>query len=108
MARFPVFLSRSTYRDSTGTLISLAERRLVRQSPDDTILAVVDAPRGSYVRSRPDPNGPDQLVVPLRSSILGLVFGGRVTIPAKYLIGDAHRGVHGLRLATRRPEALKT
>src|SRR4051794_2581435 len=31
MARFPVFLSRSTYRDSTGTLISLAERRLVRQ-----------------------------------------------------------------------------
>jgi len=96
--RFPVFLARSRHVDHTGNVISLAERRLIRQNPDDPILAIVMAPSGSRVRTRPDANGPDQLIVPLGRSLLGRVFGGRVAIPAKYVIGDAHRGAHGLSL----------
>ena len=99
MIRFPVFLARSTHNGRVGAKISVSERRLVRQSPDDPVIAVVEAPRGSRIRTRPDPNGPDQLVIPLSDSLLGRVFGRRVVIPAKYLIGDAHRGAYGLSLA---------
>lgn len=106
MVQFPVFLARSTHRDRIGNVVALAERRLVRQSPDDPVIAIVEAPTGSRVQSREDPNGPDQLVVPLDSSLLGRIFGARVTIPAKYLIGDAHRGAYGLSLAKIRPEVL--
>jgi len=98
MIRFPVFLARSRYRDRSGTLISLSERRLIRQNADDPIIAIVSAPLGSRVRTKPDANGPDQLIVPLGRTILGRIFGARVAIPAKYLIGDAHRKVHGLAL----------
>jgi hypothetical protein len=106
MISVPVFLSRSTYRGRVGGVISLAERRLVRQSPDDPVIAVVQAPRGSRIRTRPDPNGPDQLVVPLGTSLLGRIFGQRVAIPAKYLIGDAHRGAYGLLLVEFKTEAV--
>ena len=98
MLQFPVFLVRNSLRDRCGNVISHAERRLVRQSPDDRVLAVVEAPKGSRIRSRQDPNGPDQLVVPLRPSLWGRFFSGRVTIPAKYLMGDARRGAYGLSL----------
>ena len=98
MSVFPVFLVRSRHRGQSGTVVTVAERRLVRQSPDDPIIAVVHAPRGSRVRSRPDPNGPDQLTVPLGRSLWGRLFGARAIIPAKYLIGDAHRGAYGLSL----------
>jgi len=71
------------------------------------VIAVVQAPRGSRVRSKPDENGPDQLVVPLGRSLLGRLFGGRVTIPAKYLIGDAYRGAYGLSLSQPPSDGLK-
>lgn len=96
MLRFPVYLVRSRHRDSIGNVIQHAERRLVKQSDDDTIIAIVLAPPGSRIRSRRDPNGPDQLVVPLRPTFLGRIFAPHVTIPAKYLVGDAVKGVYGL------------
>ena len=106
MARFPVYLSRTRHRLYSETVVQHAERRLVRQSPEDRVIAVVIAPPGSRVRSRSDPNGPDQLVVPLSRSFLGRYFGSRVTIPAKYLIGDARHGSYGLALAESLAEAV--
>lgn len=106
MRRFPVFLVRSLLHDRTGNVIQHAERRLVRQGPEDRVIAVVQAPAGSRVRSRSDPNGPDQLVVPLRPTILGRIFGGRVVIPAKYLVGDARMRAYGLSLVDARSEVL--
>ena len=105
MIRFPVFLSRSVHRGETSNVVAVAERRLIRQTPDDPIIAVVEAPPGSRVRTKPDQNGPDQLVVPLGRTRLSRMFAGRVAIPAKYLIGDAYRGAYGLILAEGRPEA---
>ena len=84
----------------------VAERRLIRQNPDDPVIAVVEAPIGSRVRTKPDQNGPDQLIVPLCHSLLGRFFGSRVTIPAKYLIGDAYRGAYGLSLDKNKSEGL--
>lgn len=107
MARFEVYLARATYQGAGGNVVSVAERRLIRQNPDDPVIAVVEAPKGSRIRTRLDHNGHDQLIVPLRRSLLGRIFGGRVTIPAKYLIGDAHRGVYGLSLTRFQTEALK-
>lgn len=105
MTRFPVFLARSVYLGKSGSVVAVAERRLIRQSPDDPVIAVVEAPVGSRVRTKPDQNGPDQLVVPLSSTLLGRIFGGRVAIPAKYLIGDAYRGAYGLSLKENRAGA---
>jgi hypothetical protein len=107
MNRFPVFLARSIHRGQASNVVAVAERRLIRQNPDDPVIAVVEAPRGSRVRTKPDQNGPDQLVVPLSRSLFGRFFGGRVAIPAKYLIGDAYRGAYGLILAEDRTEALR-
>ena len=103
MAQFPVFLARSQHCGRIGNVVSVAERRLVRQKPDDPVIAVVRAPRGSRVRTKPDQNGPDQLIVPLGRSVLGRIFGVRVVIPAKYLISDASRGAYGLSLAETTP-----
>ncbi len=98
MSRFAVFLVRSSHRDRVGNVIKHAERRLVRQSEEDRVIAIVEAPPGSRIQSRRDPNGPDQLVVPLKPTFFGRLFSPRVTIPAKYLIGDARNGVYGLSL----------
>lgn len=106
MLFFPVYLVRSTHRARLGNTVAVSERRLVKQHADDPIIAIVRAPAGSRVRTKPDQNGPDQLIVPLGRSMLGRVFGGRVAIPAKYLIGDAHRGAYGLSLAESRHEAV--
>jgi hypothetical protein len=99
MVRFPVFLARSTHRGRAGNTVSLSERRLIRQNEDDPVIAIVEAPKGSRVRTRPDENGPDQLIVPLVSTLWGRFFGARVVVPAKYIIGDAHRRAYGLSLA---------
>lgn len=104
MSQFPVFLARSVHHGATGSIVSVTERRLIRQSPEDPVIAVVEAPPGSRVRTKPDQNGPDQLVIPLGRTRLGRIFAGRVAIPAKYLIGDAYRGAYGLILAEGRPE----
>jgi hypothetical protein len=99
MVRFPVFLARSTHRGNPGNTVSLSERRLIRQSVDDPVIAIVEAPKGSRVRTKPDVNGPDQLIVPLVCTFWGRFFGARAVVPAKYIIGDAHRGAYGLSLA---------
>ena len=99
MGQFPVFLARSTHRGGVGTVVSVTERRLIQQNPDDPVIAVVRAPAGSRVRTKPDHNGPDQLIVPLGRSLLGRIFGVRIAIPAKYIISDAYRGAYGLSLA---------
>lgn len=108
MVQFPVFLARTTHRGQIGNVVSIAERRLIRQNPEDPVIAIVRAPRGSRVRTRPDQNGPDQLVVPLSRTFLGRLFGARVVIPAKYLISDAYRGAYGLSLQQSTPEAVTT
>jgi hypothetical protein len=107
MTRFPVFLARSVHRGRSGNVVAVAERRLIRQTPDDPVIAVIEAPPGSRVQTKPDQNGPDQLVVPLGRTRWSRLFAGRVAIPAKYVIGDAYRGAYGLILAEGRPEALR-
>ncbi len=97
--RFPVYLCTSTVKDRVGATISFAERRLIRQSADDRVIAVIIAPAGTRVRRRKDQHGADQLVVPLGTTFWGRLFGRRIAIPAKYVIGDARYRAHGLSLA---------
>lgn len=72
------------------------------------MIAVVEAPPGSRVRRRRDEHGADQLVVPLGRSLWDRLFGQRMIIPTKYLIGDVRRGAYGLALVqeARRSEAM--
>lgn len=96
--RFPVYLSKSLIRGKLGVEITIAERRLVKQSDHDRIIALILAPRGSRVRTRRDQHGHDQLMIPRGQSIWSRLFGPRVIVPAKYLIGDARRRNFGLAL----------
>ncbi|MBX6315540.1 MAG: hypothetical protein IRY99_21900 [Isosphaeraceae bacterium] len=96
--RFPVFLSYNRLRQGNGAAISFPERRLTRRSADDRVIAVIEAPPGSRVRRKRDEHGPDQLLVPVSTSLWARWFGPRVAIPAKYVIGTARLGIHGLRL----------
>jgi hypothetical protein len=107
MVQFPVYLSRNRVRGKLGVEIVISERRLVRQSEQDRVIAVVEAPRGSRVRSRLNEHGHDQLLVPTGSSIWSRLFGARVVIPAKYLIGDARRRSYGLSIACRESEPVE-
>lgn len=100
---FPVFLAKSFHQDQLGNRVFLSERRLIQQSPDDPVIAVIGAPVGSRIRTKPDMNGPDQLIVPLDRSFLGRILRVRATVPAKYIIGDAYRGAYGLRLESSSP-----
>jgi hypothetical protein len=96
---FPLYLCRRVHRDRLGNTVRVAERCLVPRDPGDLVLAVVLAPPGTRIRQRPDPNGPDQLDVPLDPTLLGRLFGPRRVVPAKYLLGDAHCGRYGLSVA---------
>lgn len=103
--RIPVYLCCRTARAASGAEIALTERRLVRQGREDRVIAVIAAPRGTRIRSREDRHGHDQLVVPLGRSLWSRLFGRRVAIPAKYVIGDARSGSYGLALVATRREA---
>lgn len=105
--RFPVYLSRSRVRGGLGTELVISERRLVRQSEHDRVIAVVEAPQGSRVRSRLNEHGHDQLLVPTGRSLWSRLFGPWVAIPAKYLIGDARGRNYGLSLASREREPVE-
>lgn len=96
--RIPVYLASRTFRDQSGTLITIRERRLIRQNAEDRIIAVIEAPSGTRVRSRRDQFGLEHLVVPLESTFWGRHFGPTVIIPAKYVIGKARYGESGLSL----------
>lgn len=96
--RIPVYLASRTFRDQTGTRITIRERRLIRQNDDDRVIAIIEAPRGSRVRRRPDHFGLEQLLVPLDQTFWGRHFGPTVAIPAKYVIGKARYGESGLSL----------
>ena len=96
--RIPVYLSCRVVKDRTGSEIAFPQRRLVRQSQEDRVIAVIAAPVGTRVRRREDQHGHDHLVVPLGRTFWSRLFGRRVSIPAKYVIGDARSRVHGLAL----------
>lgn len=96
--RIPVFLACRSFRDQSGTLITIRERCLIRRTAEDRIIAVIEAPRGSRVRRRRDQFGMEQLLVPLASGFWGRTFGPAVAIPAKYVIGKARHGESGLSL----------
>jgi hypothetical protein len=96
--RIPVYLSCFMMKDSSGTMISIRERRLVRRSPSDRVIAIVEAPPGTRVRRRADQHGKEQLVVPIRPSIWARFRGEFVVISAKYVIGNAKNGAYGLSL----------
>lgn len=107
--RIPVFLASRTFRDQSGTLITIRERRLIRQNDDDRVIAIIEAPQGSRIRRRRDHFGLEQLLVPLESSFWGRHFGPVVSIPAKYVIGKARYGECGLSLVQpQSPEAIET
>lgn len=106
--RIPVYLTRRTVRDMTGTAISIRERCLVPQGRDDRVIATILAPAGSRVRRRLTQHGHDQLVVPLGRTFLSRLFGHRVSIPAKYVISDARGRSYGLTLLTRETESDST
>jgi hypothetical protein len=96
--RIPVYLSSRVVKDLAGSEITFSERRLIRQSGRDRVIAVIEAPRGSRVRLRKDHHGLDHLEVPCGRSLWARLFGPRVTIPAKYVISDARRRAYGLSL----------
>ncbi len=105
--RFPVYLASNRVRGKLGVEITISERRLVRQSPQDRVIAVVEAPVGSRVRSRLNQHGHDQLLVPIGRSIWSRLFGSWVAIPAKYLIGDARGRNYGLSIVSRQAEPME-
>ena len=96
--RIPVYLSAQTFRDKSGTPITIRERRLVKLSESDRVIAIVEAPPGTRIRQRRDQHGPEQLIVPLSNSFWGRLFHPRVVIPAKYVIGKARSQECGLSL----------
>ena len=96
--RIPVYLSCFVMKDSSGTPISIRERRLVRRSPTDRVIAIVEAPPGTRVVRRADQHGKEQLIVPIRPSIWARFRGDFVRISAKYVIGNAKNGAYGLSL----------
>lgn len=101
--RIPVYLSCRIVKDFVGSEITFSERRLIRQSGEDRVIAVVEAPRGSRVRLRNDHNGLDHLEIPCGRSLWARLFGPRVSIPAKYVISDARQRAYGLSLLTTTP-----
>jgi len=104
--RFPVYLTSSSHKDRGGNVVNLAERCLVPRSPQDRVIAVVEAPKGARIRRKRDQHGPDQLIVPLGISLWERLFGMRTVIPAKYLLGDARRKAYGLSVVETYSEAL--
>lgn len=94
--QIPVYLASRVIRDGAGSEIRLSERRLLRQSDQDRVIAVIEAPRGTRIRRRPDRHGQDQLLVPRDGSLLSRLLGRWVVIPAKYVLSDARSGCYGL------------
>lgn len=101
--RIPVYLSCRVVKDCSGSEITFPERRLVRQGPEDRVLAIIAAPLGSRVRRREDQHGHDHLVVPRGRSLWARLFGRQDSIPAKYVIGDARSRAYGLAIADDEP-----
>ncbi|CAN5896319.1 hypothetical protein BH23PLA1_BH23PLA1_27060 [soil metagenome] len=93
-------MTRIIGHDLLGNSHVFSEVRLVRQSPSDRVIAVLEAPNGSRIRSRPDMHGPEQLLVPWGTPSPSLLFGRMKIIPVKYVIGCARRGECGLSLAS--------
>jgi hypothetical protein len=98
--KIPVYLVCSTLRVSAGVDYCFRERRLTRQSKADKVLAIIEAPAGTRVRSRQDDHGSEQLLVPLHASLWARLLGRREVIPAKYVIGCARHRRHGLSLVS--------
>ena len=96
--KIQVFLVREELRDRAGVRYCFRERRLVRQRPEDKVLAEIEAPPGTWVRRQRDEHGREQLMVPARRSLWGRLWGERHRVPAKYVIGCARTGLHGLSL----------
>jgi hypothetical protein len=103
--KIPVFLVCRLVQDRSGAVVEFRERRLIRQSESDKIIAIVEAPEGSRIRSRGDEHGREQLLVPVRSTWWARLLGRMTTIPAKYVIGCARTRAHGLALVSSTPEA---
>lgn len=100
-----VFLSANRVRDMAGRWHSFPQERLVRQGIEDRVLAVIQAPRGSRIRRRPDQHGADQLLVPVNPlSFWDRWFGRKAIIPVKYLIHEARLGAHHLILVQYHPQ----
>jgi hypothetical protein len=79
-------------------MISIRERRLVRRTPADRVIAMIEAPRGTRVRRKLDQHGHEQLIVPIHPSFWARFRGDVVVIPAKYVIGNAKHRAYGLSL----------
>jgi hypothetical protein len=95
-----VYLVCATLRDRSDVEYTFRERRLVRQNPTDKVLATIDAPRGTRIRRRPDHQGAEQLLIPIRTSFWSWLFRRRQVVPAKYVIDNARRGQYGLSLVS--------
>lgn len=81
-----------------GTLVTVRERRLIPETEDDRIIAIIEVPPGTRIRRRQDERGPDQLIVPAGRSLWARLLARPWVIPAKYVIGKARLGESGLRL----------
>ena len=92
----PLYISRNTMKDRRGFVHSFPEERLVKTSEDDRIIAILEVPEGSRVRSRRDSHGPDTLLVPVRNRLRARLFGKMKAIPVKYVLGYAKSGAYGL------------
>jgi hypothetical protein len=98
--KLAVYLTCRTMHDRAGVEYVFRERRLVRKNDSDKVLAIVDAPPGTRVRTRPDEHGQEQLLVPRSLGFWSRIWGKVQVIPAKYVIDTARRGRYGLSLVS--------
>lgn len=96
--RVAVYLTHYTVSDRLGGRLTITARRLVRATPDDRVIGIVEAPTGSRIRRRRDDHGTEQLLVPIGRTPWSRLFGPKVVIPAKYVLSVARERDHGLSL----------
>ncbi len=98
--KLSVYLVFATLRDRADVEYVFRERRLVRQNPTDKVLATIEAPEGTRIRTRRDHHGAEQLLIPIRSSFWSWLWRRSQVVPAKYVIDNARRGQYGLSLVS--------
>ncbi len=96
--RVTVYFRDNTVRDRLNQAHAFPQEYLKRRSENDRVLAIIEAPAGSRVRDWDRVHGGDLLLVPIRPGWWCRLFGPHYAIPVKYVIQEARRGVHRLRL----------
>jgi hypothetical protein len=104
--RVAVYLVQNILQDRAGREFIFPERRLIRQGPEDEVIAIIEAPRGSRIRPKNRKHSTDHLLIPAGRNFLTRLFRRRA-ISAKHLISIAREGGGGLVLLKDESEKAK-